>query len=295
MTTAGGLPKHLAALVHARSLPKASTDQSLVVNNLLKIIEKEYQRGNQTIAKEKLDFLLEYQQKQQKQREIAKKTTPVLPVPLYPSLFQKISIEDSKCSQHREPLKRPAFRPHQPLTFKKVESILIGALENIANILDNLHLFLKMPMFPQKLLNLLKQTNKIWILILVFLIRKTSSQLLNLLKREKKVKVELAILRSNTNSKLLADEDESADAQSSTSVFRKYEKILKDLKFDKLMLVLELVGNFLDLSFNLIEFYEVIVPGWVMNALNFASMAMTVYRMNKDDEYVDDDISDELI
>ena len=32
-----------------------------------------------------------------------------------------------------------------------------------------------------------------------------------------------------------------------------------------------------------------------MSLLNFASMAMTIYRMNKDDEYVDDDITDDLI
>lgn len=266
-----------------------------MVNNLLRIFEKEYQRGNQTIPKEKLDFLLEHQQKHQQQQAIAQKR-PSLPAPLYPSLYHKFSIEDSKSSQHREPPKRHAFRPKQPLSFKKVENMVIGVLENVANVLDNLHLFLKMPMFPQKLLNLLKQTNKIWILILVFLIRKTTSQLLNLLKKEKKVKVELAILRSNTNTKLLGDEDEvEGDLQHTPNVFRKYEKVLKDLKFDKLMLVLELVGNFLDLSFNLIEFYEVVVPSWVMNGLNFASMAMTIYRMNKDDEYVDDDISEELI
>ena len=70
---------------------------------------------------------------------------------------------------------------------------------------------------------------------------------------------------------------------------------LKDLRFDKSMLVLELIGNFMDLAFNVIELYGVPVPDWLMSGLNFASMAMTVYRMNKDDEYIDDDITEDLI
>ena len=76
---------------------------------------------------------------------------------------------------------------------------------------------------------------------------------------------------------------------------RKYNKILKDLKFDKMMLIFELVGNFLDLVFNLIELSEISVPNWVMSTLNVASMGMTIYRMNKDDEYIDDDITEDLI
>jgi len=70
---------------------------------------------------------------------------------------------------------------------------------------------------------------------------------------------------------------------------------LKDLKFDRMMLYFELVGNFMDLAFNVIELYGIPFPEWFMNTLNFSSMLMTVYRMNKDDEYLDDDITEDLI
>ncbi len=59
------------------------------------------------------------------------------------------------------------------------------------------------------------------------------------------------------------------------------------------MLVLELIGNFMDLAFN-VELYRVPVPDWLMSGLNFASMAMTDYRIDKDDEYIDD-ITEDLI
>ena len=45
--------------------------------------------------------------------------------------------------------------------------MFVNILENLANLLDNLHLLSNLPMFP--ILNrFLKQTNKIWVLILVF-------------------------------------------------------------------------------------------------------------------------------
>ena len=61
------------------------------------------------------------------------------------------------------------------------------------------------------------------------------------------------------------------------------------------MLILELMGNSLDMLFNVIELRGLKLPDWLMTFLNFVSMAMTVYRMNKDDEYIDDDITEDLI
>ena len=116
-------------------------------------------------------------------------------------------------------------------------------------------------------------------------------QLLNVIRKEKKVNVELNILSQSKNSKVLLN----SESQDPSNIYRKYEKVLKDLRFDKSMLVLELIGNFMDLAFNVIELYGVPVPDWLMSGLNFASMAMTVYRMNKDDEYIDDDITEDLI
>lgn len=142
-------------------------------------------------------------------------------------------------------------------------------------------------MFPQVLTKLLKQTNKLWVLILVFLIRKTISQLLNVIRKIRKVHIELNIVNNSSKSELSKPVNEDIN--------RKYNKILKDLKFDKMMLIFELVGNFLDLVFNLIELSEINVPNWIMSGLNVASMGMTIYRMNKDDEYIDDDITEDLI
>lgn len=265
------------------------------VDNLLEFIEGEYKKGNHTVTKEKYKALLEIQ-KTQKLRAEKRNTdlpvadthslaTPRLPTPLYPPLFTKYKLP-------RPHPKTPAKRStKKKLTFKNFESAVIAILETLANILDNLHLFSKLPMFPTAVTKVLQHTNRLWVLILVFLIRKTVSQLLNVIRKEKKVRTELTILKSNSNSKLLEEDTETDDS----SILRKYEKLIRDLTFDKMMLKIELVGNFLDLAFNAIELYNFPVPAWFMNTLNFASMAMTIYRMNKDDEYVDDDITEDLI
>lgn len=299
------IPKYLAGNSKASN---KSQDKAVVVNNLINIIEKEYQRGNQSISKDKIEYLLEYKKKQQEQQ--AKIEKPALPQPLYPPLFNKFNIGEQKAKKPKPPVSKSKLKkPTQPLTFKKVEGVIIAILESLANILDSLHLFSQFPMFPQRLVKLLKQTNKLWVLILVFLIRKTISQLLNLIRKENKIKLELNILKSNKNSKLLEQTDENEQpamvndngklvqvhTYGGGGILNKYEKILKDLKFDKVMLIIELVGNFLDLTFNLVELYQWAVPSWFMSTLNVASMAMTIYRMNKDDEYVDDSIEDELI
>lgn len=264
------------------------------VDKLLTFIETEYKKGNHTVTKEKYQALLEIQRKQkqrtetEKQSAASQKPTPPLPTPLYPPLFSKYQvprISRPVPTKSRRKLKKK-------LSLKHIESVVIAVLETLANILDNLHLFSKLPMFPKSLLRVLQHTNRLWVLILVFLIRKTVSQLLNVVRKEKKVKTELNILKSNGNSKLLVDGLEATD---DTNILNKYEKVIRDLKFDKMMLKIELVGNFLDLAFNVIELYRFPVPDWFMNTLNFASMGMTIYRMNKDDEYVDDDIREDLI
>ncbi|KAI5964397.1 hypothetical protein KGF57_001070 [Candida theae] len=197
------------------------------------------------------------------------------------------------------------FYQAKKFTLKQLEFMFINFLETIANLLDNLHLLSNLPMFPQALTKLLKQTNKLWVLILVFLIRKTISQLLNVVRKIRKVDTELKIVNNNSNNNNNNNNiGNVGEKMSNASVFskpinedinRKYNKILKDLKFDKMMLIFELVGNFLDLTFNLIELSEVAVPNWIMSGLNVASMGMTIYRMNKDDEYIDDDITEDLI
>lgn len=265
-------------------------NRTSAVDKLLEFIEKEYQRGNRTVTEEKYQSLLEIQKKQKQHQKQESETkskslkSPPLPTPIYPPIFSKYKVPKPPA-----PVPRISSRKARKLSFKYIESVVIAVLETLANVLDNLHLFSKMPMFPKSLLKLLQHTNRLWVLILVFLIRKTISQLLNVIRKEKKVKMELNILKSNGNSKLLEEDVED------TSIFRKYEKVIKDLKFDKMMLKIELVGNFLDLSFNVIELYNFPVPNWFMTTLNFASMAMTIYRMNKDDEYVDDDITEDLI
>lgn len=262
-----------------------SSKQQELLNTLLKLAEKEQKSGNTDITNEKLKNLSDYIIKHDNKNQLNKFNSyyPVpdtqkesLPINTYSPLFNKFKLPTpEKTSSIRKYTKKSAF--------KRAETTIIDILETLANILDNLHLFSKFPMFPQRLLGLLKQTNKLWILILVFLIRKTIGQLLNLIKKEKKVQVELQIMKGSENKVF------------DNSLMKKYEKVLKDLKFDKVMLILELFGNFLDLGFNVIESYGLPVPDWFMTTLNFSSMVMTIYRMNKDDEYVDDDITEDLI
>lgn len=282
--------------------------------------QKEQLNGNKSITQDKLDNLSRYVLEQKRRKALTAVDPPQnhkskpLPVPVYSSLFTKFDIHKKTslpaARTRKTSDKVPSFDPssgsslatirtrssptaprripRKKLTFKALERIVIEVLETLANLLDNLHLFSKLPMFPKPLLNLLKQTNKLWILILVFLIRKTISQLLNVIRKQRKVEAELDIVRENGSKLLEGGRDDG-------NIFKRYEKVLKDLAFDKMMLKIELVGNFLDLAFNMIEFYGWAVPDWFMSGLNVASMFMTIYRMNKDDEYVDDDVSEDLL
>lgn len=280
----------MQSLVHNQSAspsPEPSqrvSKQAKILDNILNIVEKEFRRGNQTITEEKYTAFLKLRGRQ---TERHLKSTPIA-ANAHPSLYHKFILPPERQVTAEVVLLR---KIEKPWTFQRVESQFISVLETIANILDNLNLILRMPMFPKSLSRVLKNTNQIWVLILLFLIRKTISQLLNLRRKEVKIQAELAILRSSANFKLLEDDK----ASSNETIFRKYEKIIKDLSFDKMMLKVELVGNFLDLVFNAIELKKWPVPEWFMSLLNMASMAMTIYRMNKDDEYTDDDITEDLI
>lgn len=322
-------------MAEIESIPSIKAqDSDQIVDSIIQLARKEQKRGNKSITQEKLDNLSRYVLQQKSRKELARKlyyqssktssksesvksssyqTPPFikeLPPPQYSPLFSKFNPRQSPTRQtpqysgiprtynRSSSSQRKKNQSNKKLTFKSIERIVIEVLETLANILDNLHLFSKLPMFPKPLLRILKQTNKLWVLILIFLIRKTISQLLNVIRKEKKVAAELSIVKKN-GSKLLEFEDELE--QSSTSqgqpqnIFKKYEKVMKDLKFDKTMLIIELIGNFLDLSFNTIELYGIDLPDWFMGGLNAASMFMTIYRMNKDDEYIDDDITEDLI
>lgn len=273
-------------LSNTTSKVSLTDDRKTVAHNLFLLIEKEYQKGNLTVTKDKYDALVKLRQESEKLKSPSfHSISPSAPPPLYPPLFYKFPLPKPLVKTRSSRAK-----PHTRITFKKIETVLIAVLEALASLLDNLHLFSKMPLFPKLLLNLLKHTNRLWVLILVFLIRKTVSQLLNVMRKEKKVLGELAILKGNTNSKLLGKPTDN-----DTGVFQRYEKLLKDLQFDKMMLKFELVGDFLDLVFNIIELYSFPVPEWILSTLNIASMAMSVYRMNKDDEYTDDDINQDII
>lgn len=299
----------VTTMVQPVSTPSPSREELL--SNIVKLVEKEYNSGNKSISPKKYQTLLRYQEQQQQQQQQqalfsnSREVQSYLPPRVNP--FKQLQVEK---------LHLPAFpRPHylrsigkfkapkspeqntklsqkksrsQGWSIRHFEDVSLGVMETMANALDNLYLLSKLPMFPKKLTRLLRHTNSIWVVILVFLVRKTISQLINVLRRERKVKNEMAILYLNYHSLLI-----QPDAESRT--FKRYSKVLKNLKFDKMMLGLELVGNFLDLAFNLIELYNISVPNWLMSFMNVISMSMTVYRMNKDDEYVNDDISEDIL
>ncbi|KAI5970663.1 hypothetical protein CANMA_000254 [Candida margitis] len=290
-----------------------------IINNLIQLAKQEQAKGNTSITSDKLDKLQSVLNnkpeppqrnynfdKFHRFKQVPEQDKP-RSKPQYPPFFDKFDIDkaepkkgsssssssssqvqdkDSSTSTKKRSSKyKGKFFKAKKFTFKQLEFMFINFLETIANILDNLHLLSNLPMFPQVLTKLLKQTNKLWVLILVFLVRKTISQLLNVIRKIRKVHTELNIMNEKTTTSKPINED----------INKKYNKILKDLKFDKMMLIFELVGNFLDLTFNLIELSQISVPNWLMSALNVASMGMTIYRMNKDDEYIDDDITEDLI
>ncbi|KAK6456834.1 uncharacterized protein RJT20DRAFT_126890 [Scheffersomyces xylosifermentans] len=277
-----------------------------IIDNLIKLAKEEQQRGNKSVTQDKISQLTSYLNKQQSIESNRKgdsdskysyskfKKLPEVPKPKFSPLFNKFDLSKSVASVNSTDInsgvekgrRKQVYRGSSKFSLKRLESIVVEILESLANLLDSLHLLSNLPMFPKVLSNLLKHTNKLWVIILVFLIRKTISQLYNVIRKERKVKVELEILNfKNGKGSQFINED----------INKKYKKILKDLKFDKMMLYIELFGNFLDFTFNFIELYGIPVPDWFMSTLNVSSMAMTVYRMNKDDEYVDDDITEDLI
>lgn len=263
--------------------------QQEIIENLIVLAKKEKQNGNSAITQDKLiklELYLETKQKVKQAKPTFNFNKVPAPKPKYSPLFNKFSVKTTK-PEVKAPAKRQVRSPYRKFSLARVEGILVEILEGLANILDNLHLLSNMPMFPQHLVKLLKQTNKIWVVILIFLIKKTLTQLLNVRRKERKVKLELAIIKAST--------PDTKESSLSNDITKKYKKVLKDLNFDKLMLYLELVGNFLDMGFNVIELAKFAVPGWFMNTLNVTSMLMTIYRMNKDDEYVNDDITEDLI
>lgn len=277
--------------------PTVDSRQQEIINNLIQLAQQEQANGNKSITSDKLaklsDLLVQKQQSKQREDKLSqpsRKRFQPKPKPKYASLINKLDINKAKPidSTPQRPIKKQKhyYRPNQ-FSFKKFEFMLVNILENVANLLDNLHLLSNLPMFPKVLNNFLKQTNKIWVLILIFLIRKTISQLLNVIRKIRKVNVEVDLL--NSSSTLSKNNSINDDLN------KKYNKVLKDLRFDKMMLIIELIGNFLDLTFNFIEMNGIELPSWVMSILNFSSMAMTIYRMNKDDEYIDDDITEDLI
>lgn len=264
--------------------------QQEIIENLIKLAQTEQEKGNSSITAAKINQLTSYLQQEQgtvEQTSYNSKKLPRIPkpIPKYSPLLKKFKVKTIESTSTVKPTKKPQLTFYQDLvenfTFKKLENIIVTILEMIGALLDNLHLFSKMPMFPDVLNKFLKNTNKLWIIILIFLIRKTITQLFNVKRKEQKVNLELNIIK----------QQKSFNAD----INKKYKKVLKDLQYDKLMLYLELFGNFLDLAFNTIEFYGIPLPEWFMNTLNFASMVMAVYRMNKDDEYLNDDITEDLI
>lgn len=260
--------------------------QQEIIEHLIKIAETEQKNGNQTITVDKLNQLNKYLQNDSlNQSKFQQKKLPKHPrtVPKFSPLLKKFKVKSVQVKEIK--ITKPELTFYQEIienfTFKKIENIFVTILEMIGSLLDNLHLFSKLPMFPKVLNKYLKNTNKLWIIILIFLIRKTITQLLNVRRKQQKVKMELTIIKSQ---KFL-----------NSGLITKYNKVLKDLSYDRMMLVIELVGNFVDLAFNSIEFYAIPLPDWFMNTLNFSSMLMAVYRMNKDDEYLNDDILEDLI
>lgn len=271
------------------------------IEGILRIARQEQKKGNKKITEEKLEnlsrYVVDYKRKQlqgDKQNrgrvrapdQLITSSKSNLEIRLCPPLYHKFTLPKKTPIEKKK--ERRVVVPFK-FTFKNIERVILNVLEILANLIDNMHLFSKLPMFPKTLTRLLRHTNRIWVLILIFLIRKTVSQLLNVRRKERKVITELAILRLNKNAILLESKDDE------NNIFRKYDKVLKDLKFDKMMLIIELVGNVFDMAFNVIELYRIPVPDWFMSGLNIASMGMTIYRMNKDTEYLDDDISDDLI
>lgn len=282
--------------IKTQSTASILPEKQALLDKILGIAQEEQLRGNKSITKENLAALERHVLERKRLAGGSKsKNKPSLPVPEAPKplvcpLFEKYNLPNQSTTPNHRRIRRQVNLGSK-FTLKKLEFIFVQVLEMVANLLDNLHLFLKLPGFPEGLVKVLLHTNKLWVLILVFLIRKTVLQLLNVIRKEKKVNVELNILSQSKNSKVLLN----SESQDPSNIYRKYEKVLKDLRFDKSMLVLELIGNFMDLAFNVIELYGVPVPDWLMSGLNFASMAMTVYRMNKDDEYIDDYITEDLI
>lgn len=160
------------------------------------------------------------------------------------------------------------------LKYVEVEQVIITILENLANLLDNLHLFSRMPFFPQFLKKALKHTNSVWVVVLIFLIKRSITELMNLRKHKHNLLKELEIIgKQKLGSKWTLGGDIGSE----------HHKILSTIAVKRVMVYVEIGGNLLDLTLNVVE-----LRGWklqksIMSGLNLCSMLMSIYRVNKAD------------
>lgn len=151
------------------------------------------------------------------------------------------------------------------------ENKVVTTLETLANILDNMLLLSRLPLFPKSIRLLLRYTNIVWVVVLVFLIKRSVTQVVHLNKQERAIRQELAVIlmREKCVGKLFQE------------VEAKHEQMLSMIKIKRVILYIELAGNSLDFLLNLID-----IMGWkpqrsLMTVLNASSVLMSMYRMNK--------------
>lgn len=229
-------------------------------SRLLALALKEQQNGNSSITDEKIARLKECLSRQSAppRTDIHQGLSPIyyrykLPLQKTRAVLRKRTFENQLPPSH---------------LLAQVEAIAVKILETLALLLDNLHLILKLPVFPKFMHRLVKHTNSVWAVVLVFLIKRATTLLLRLNRQEQRVQRELDIVQTSYS-------------EINRDIASQHSQTLKSIAMERIVLYGEIAGNGLDLLVNIIEMKKWKLPWGIMGLLNVSSTVMSIYRVNK--------------
>lgn len=268
-----------------------------IAERLLRITEDAQRSGNENISEEKIakirDYLQRHTRADPRDDRLTIDSTPSTTAPTAKTASRSPLVKSKQSliySMYRLPpskIKPPQLKPtgkgkrqyssmgNPGKNFVQMEHLVVTILENLANLLDNIHLFSKMPFFPSILKQALKHTNSIWIVVLIFLIKRSISELRRLQSEEREIVKELEIVEKQKQKQTLSQSSLNED------IHTNHHKTLTKIAIQRIMIYVEIGGNILDLTLNVIEFQGWKVHRGFMSVLNICSMLMSVYRVNK--------------
>ncbi|ODQ80273.1 hypothetical protein BABINDRAFT_7727 [Babjeviella inositovora NRRL Y-12698] len=161
----------------------------------------------------------------------------------------------------------------------RAEEVLLEHLESLVTLLDNINLlqrFVKR-LKENKFLEMINtHTAKIWVFTLVFMIRKSISDLIERNTVLRHTKAELVVFLQTR----IAQQKLAVDPRDDAFIQEFYTRI-EEVQHERSLILLELSGNVIDFAFVLTEVLGIALPGYVEGFLSLVSGLMSWYRISK--------------